>query len=185
MRTQPKFPLPQPVPSTPIRGTGIVRCDFYSASLRRLAKRLKTKLNSKWAVLKPHRNSVGVIWRNQAFWWSTKGFYRTGNSTGRRRLLHHLLWEYYHRRPMPPLHEVFFRDRDYHNFTKANLELLSKAECHLRLYEIGENQPMTAEKRRAISQRRWDRAGTRDTQTLLSQFNRGGDAFVASLHQNK
>ncbi len=185
MRTQPKFPAPQPVPKTPIRGRGIVRCDFYSASLLRLAKRLKVKLNSKWAVLKPHRNSVGVIWRGQAFWWSTKGHYRTGKSTGPRRVFHHLLWEHYHGRPLPAGHEIFFRDRDYHNFTKPNLELLSKAALHLRTIEIGEVTQITPEQRAKMASKRWTRAGSRMTGILLDKFNRGESIAVAGLHRDR
>lgn len=176
-----KWPLPQPVPATPIRGRGIVRCDFYSASLRRLAKRLKVKLNSKWALIKPHRNSVGLVWRNQVFWWATKGHYRTGKGTGPRRLFQHVLWEHYHGRPMPARHEIFFRDRDYHNFTKGNLELMTKSEVHRITFELGEVTLVTPERRQQMAIRRWTKQGNRLTGLLLDKFNRGGHMMAAML----
>ncbi|HMP84705.1 MAG TPA: HNH endonuclease [Verrucomicrobiota bacterium] len=175
MRTQPKFPLPQPVPTTPIRGAGIARVDFHSVALRRFARRQRIKLNSLHAVIKPKRNSVGLLWRGRVFWWSVKGYYRNGMAGGDRRPFHHILWEHYNRRSIPRRHEVFFRDRDYHNFTKANLELLSKEACHRRLHELGESTGgCSDELRRRMVLTRWSRYDERVGRALVDSFNTGG-----------
>jgi hypothetical protein len=146
---------------------------------------MKARADSVWAVIKPHRNSVGVVWRNQVFWWSTKGMYRTGNSIGKRRCFHHVLWEHYHRRPMPEGHEIFFLDRDYHNFTKPNLKLMTKASVHRLTIDLGEVTQLTAEQRTKISAKRWERSGNRLTGFLLDKFNTGGKTVAAQLTQDR
>ena len=178
----PKYPARQPQPTTPIRGPGLVACDFHSDALRRLAKKLKTKLNSKWAVLKPKRNSRGIIWRNHVYWWSVKGYYRPGKSMAgdKRRPLQHSIWEFYHQQKMPPGCEIFFMDRDRHNFTRRNLRLMSKSELHHKTIELGEVPQPSNEFKQQIADRRWSRVGKQRTDGLLNRFN-AGEQFDAAL----
>lgn len=184
MRTQPKFPAPQPQPTTPIRGRGIVPCDFNTPAMRQLAAKLKRKTKSKWAVIKPHRNSHGIMWNEQVFWWSYKGYYRRGLSTQPRRPFHHVLWEHYHKRAVPPWHEVFFIDRDYHNFSKGNLKLMTKAEVHRLTIDLGEVPQSSQIRKQDIASKRWTKQGARLTSILLDKFNRGGDLLTAKLERD-
>ncbi|TXH09644.1 MAG: hypothetical protein E6R03_16500 [Hyphomicrobiaceae bacterium] len=186
MRTQPKFPLPQPQPATPIRGAGLVPITFQAYVDARLGKPVAPAVARLYRQMgaykcKPKRNSVGIIFQGRAYWWSSKGFYRPGFSQGPRQPLHHAVWEHLHGRKMPARFEVFFRDRDYHNFTKPNLELLSKADCRKRIVEIGENKQISLAQRQQISIKRWTRHGAQTTGFLLSRFNAGVRTVAATL----
>ncbi len=118
-------------------------------------------------TIKPKKNSKGVIWNGRAYWWSAKGYYRTGKANGERRPLQHLVWSHHHRRPFPAGHEIFFKDRNRNNFDPANLELLSKAEMHKRISEIGEKNQPTHEQRKEIASKRWTRHARNITSLLL------------------
>jgi hypothetical protein len=121
--------------------------------------------------IKPHRGSRGLVWNNRPFWWSLKGYYRPGFVNAPRRPLQHYIREAHHGRVMPPMHEIFFRDRDRHNFEIDNLELLSKAQLHKRTVELGEVTQISHERRMEIAGLRWMRASRRGTTTLLENFN--------------
>lgn len=123
---------------------------------------------------KPKRKSRGLIWCNRAFWWCVKGYYRPGFVSGRRPPLQHLIWSHYHRRPVPKGYEVFFKDRDRHNFTRSNLELLSKAACHQRIHQLGETRPATHDVLCRGRQRMWTRKSRERVDLLLQSF-RGKD----------
>jgi hypothetical protein len=179
-----KFPLPQPQPTTPVRGIAVTPVVFQSPAMQRLARAARAKAGSRWAVIKPKRASRAILWEGRPFYWTSKGFYRAG--TGDRRPLQHLLWEKRSRRKMPPQHEIFFRDRDRHNFSESNLELLSKAAMHLRIVEIGENKQISPEQRQQMANRRWERHGKKQTGLLLQKFNRGeGQTFATQLKEKQ
>ena len=174
-----KFPLPQPQPETPVRGINVRAVVFQSPEMQRLAREARKLRGSKWAVIKPKRASRGILWGGVPFYWTSKGFYRRG--TGDRRPLQHLIWEKRHGRPMPPKHEIFFLDRDRHNFLPSNLELLSKAAMHRRIVDIGENLQVTLEQRQQIANKRWERTGRNMTNFLISNFNSGRKTTAAKL----
>lgn len=177
-----KFPLPQPQPTTPVRGIAVVAVGFQSPTMQRLAKAARKQAGSKWAVYKPHRVSRAIVWHGVPYYWTTKGFYRAGK--GDRRPLQHLIWEKRNSRKMPPKHEIFFRDRDRHNFLPSNLQLLSKAQMHARIMEIGEGRQPTAEQRAQMANKRWTRHGKKVTGLLLEKFNRGaGQTFATQLRR--
>jgi hypothetical protein len=119
---------------------------------------------------KPKRNSRGVIWNGRAYWWSFKGYYRPGLSRGLRRPLQHYIWEHHHGRRMPRMHEIFFRDRDHHNFQISNLEMISKSELHKRTVALGEVVQISRERRMEIAGKRWLRYSRRNTALLLANF---------------
>lgn len=131
-------------------------------------------------AIKPKRHSSGVIWNGRAYWWSPKGFYRSGNITDKRPPLQHLVWAHHHRRPVPLDHEIFFCDRNRNNFAPANLECLSKAELHQRCVDLGEVRQLTREQRGEIAGQRWTNHARRNTAVLLANFNCGGST-VAQL----
>lgn len=151
-----EFPVPQPV--TPL-SRNVVAITFESWRAARAGEgdvaTMKLFCTFGAFKVKPKRGSRGLIWNNQAFWWNTKGYYRAGKNRVRRRPLQHLVWEHHHGRKMPARHEIFFRDRNRHNFDPANLELLSKEQMHLRLFNLGECPQVSPEVRRGISQKRW------------------------------
>ena len=164
----PKSPLPQPQPTTPLQGE-MRPFGFKDANITRLASRARAQAGSRWAVIKPKRASRGLIWRGRPYYWTRKGYYRSGS--GDRRPLQHLMWEAHHGRRMPAQHEIFFRDRDRHNFSLGNLELLSKAELHKRTIELGETLQISLEQLRQISGIRWTRHARKGTALLLKNFN--------------
>jgi hypothetical protein len=150
-----QWPLPQPQPTTPIKGQVVpltfkdyVAARTGGAKVHPAVKRLYRTHGA--YKCKPKRVSVGVVWNNMAFWWSTKGFYRMGKAVGPRRPLQHLIWEAHYGRTMPAGSEIFFKDRDRHNFSIRNMELLSKAQMHQRIFDIGETRSLSFEERSVI-----------------------------------
>lgn len=176
------FPFAQPRPRTPLRG-GVVAFTFGELRRLRRGRKVTPELKRAFEInrattgqrkfsLKPKRGSRGVIWDGRAFYWSDKGYYRPGRTTSARRPLQHFIWEHHYGRKMPPMHEIFFRDRDRHNFEIDNLELLHKAELHKRTIELGEVTQISLEERREISGKRWTRHARRGTAILLASFLR-------------
>jgi hypothetical protein len=169
------FPFPQPQPKTPLRGD-VTELTFglYRRARRGTAPAAVQKLFDKFGSyrVKPKRGSRGVIWNNQPFYWSAKGYYRPGfGDKRRRRPVQHYIWERHHRRKMPEGYEIFFLDRDRHNFEIDNLELLSKSALHKRTLELGESRQLTREERILVAGTRWTRYSRRATTTLLANFN--------------
>jgi HNH endonuclease len=188
-----QFPAPQPQPTTALRGDvasltfalyRFARSGYAPAAVQRLYDTFGSYR------VKPKRGSRGVIWNNQPFWWSSKGYYRPGfGDKRRRRPLQHYIWEKHHGQAMPPMHEIFFRDRDRHNFAIDNLELLSKAELHKRTIELGETRVLGFEERSAI-RGSWACRMSRDrTAILLRNFNNqpGGQShgLIEALYDRK
>lgn len=56
----------------------------------------------------------------------------TGNSQHDYRMVHRMVWEAHHGRPVPKGHAVIFRDSDKRNFDPPNLELVTRAELMRR-----------------------------------------------------
>jgi len=169
-----QFPAAQPQPTTPLRGdVAPLTFALYRFARSGHAPAAVQKLYDTFGSyqVKPKRGSRGLIWNNRPFWWSRKGYYRPGfGDKRRRRPLQHFIWEDHHGRAMPPKHEIFFRDRDRHNFEIDNLELLSKAELHKRTIELGETRQLTHEERMLVAGKRWTRASRRGTALLLESF---------------
>jgi hypothetical protein len=97
---------------------------------RRLARKLNVHGHSRNARVKTHRDSQGVIWRGEPYYWCSKGYYR-GGQNGPRRPLHELIWENHRRRKVqksPVKHVVVFLDNNKNNFAPSNLQLRSKAQ---------------------------------------------------------
>jgi len=131
-------------PRTRLRGGGIADLGgFDSPLLRTLAWLARRTANSRWAIVKPKRASHALLWRGEAYYWSVKGYYR--KARGDRRPLQHLLWEERRGKPIARGMEIWFKDRDRHNFTWANLQLLSKSEVHRRCMANGEVPKRTYE----------------------------------------
>jgi hypothetical protein len=169
-----QWPARQPQPTSPLRGrVAPLTFALYRFARSGYAPAAVQKLYDTFGSyrVKPKRGSRGLIWNNQPFWWCPKGYYRPGfGDKRRRRPLQHYIWEHHHGRAMPPMHEIFFRDRDRHNFAIANLELLSKAEVHKRTWELGEVPQISHERRMEIAGKRWMRASRRGTELLLANF---------------
>jgi hypothetical protein len=173
-----QWPARQPQPTTPLRGdVALITFALYRFARSGHAPAPVQKLYDTFGPyhVKPKRGSRGIIWNNQPFWWSKKGYYRPGFARGPRRPLQHRILENYHRGSMPPMHEIFFRDRDRHNFSIDNLELLSKAELHKRTVALGEVRQISQERRMEIAGRRWMRASRRGTELLLANFQSVGN----------
>lgn len=164
-----KWPANQPVPDTAIRGPRLVPVEFRSPALVKLNRKLRRRFGKSQKVIAPKRNSRGLMFRGRPYYWHSKGFYRSGGKD--RRPMQHHIWEHYHGRSMPPQHEIFFRDRDRHNFTRRNLQLMTKAEVHRLTLELGEVPQISPERRKEIAGRRWCKQSRRMTATLLKSFN--------------
>jgi hypothetical protein len=162
-------------PSSPLRGdVHEITFDLYHTAQLGTAPAAVQKLFDSLGAYrcKPKRNSRGVIWNGRAYWWSFKGYYRPGLTRGLRRPLQHYIWERHHGRRMPRLHEIWFKDRDHHNFAIENLEMIHKSELHRRTIEIGETRRPTFEERSA-GRGKWACRMSRDrTQVLLGSFQR-------------
>jgi hypothetical protein len=164
-----------PQPTTPLRGdVHEITFDLYHDAQRGTAPPAVQKLFDRFGAykIKPKRNSRGVIWNGRAFWWSFKGYYRPGNVDDQNRHpLQHYIWEHHHRRRIPRLHEIWFKDRDHHNFAISNLELLHKSEVHKRCIELGEVRQISPERRMQIAGKRWLKHSRLCTEILLKNFN--------------
>jgi hypothetical protein len=165
-----QWPLPQTQPRTPLRGD-VCELTFplYLLARSGIAPAPVQKLYDTFGSyrVKPKRPSRGVIWNNAPFWWSTKGYYRPGFAEQARRPLQHYIWEAHHGEAMPPMHEIWFRDRDRHNFAADNLQLLSKAELH-RLHDNGFFRALTFEQR-SNYRTEWACKKSRELTALLLQ----------------
>jgi hypothetical protein len=172
------YPVPRPT-GPYSSNVALITFESYRAARQGIGCAATLKLFHTFGAyeIKPHRGSVGVIWNNRAYWWSEKGLYRAGKMGSPRPPLQHLVWEKANGRKIPPMHEIFFRDRNRNNFDPANLELLSKAELRLRCIELGEVKQITNEQRREVSAKRWTRQSRSQTQRLLQQFQSGGAAI--------
>jgi HNH endonuclease len=171
-RTPMEFPVPQP--TTPLSSNVVpITFDSYHEAAKGIGHPAVLRLFRTFGPfkIKPHRGSTGVIWRNRPYWWSEKGYYRIGKANVKRRPLQHLIWEHHYRKIMLPMHEIFFKDRDRHNFSPSNLELLSKAELHKRCIELGEVTQLSRAERGLIAGKRWHRQSRRLTGVLLNRFN--------------
>lgn len=168
-----QWPRRQPQPTTPLRGDAApLTFALYRFARSGYAPAAVQKLYDTFGSyrVKPHRGSRGLIWNNRPFWWCPKGYYRPGFVNAPRRPLQHYIWEAHHGRAIPPMHEIFFRDRDRHNFEIDNLELLSKAALHKRTIELGEVTQISREQRMQIAGNRWTRHSRRGTALLLANF---------------
>lgn len=85
------------------------------------------------AGVKIKLTSQGVIWRGKIYFWSqpNTGYISAGPWTPEfgRPQLHHLIWAEANGRPVPPAHQVLFRDRNMNNLDPKNLFIRSKADC--------------------------------------------------------
>ena len=164
-----------PQPTTALRGdVAEITFDLYHLAQSSKAPAAVQKLfNARGPYrVKPKRCSRGVIWNGSAYWWSNKGYYRLGVSDGRlRRPLQHYIWERHHGRRMPQLYEIWFRDRDHHNFEIENLEMIHKSELHRRTIALGETRRATFEERSAGRGRWACRKSREKTLLLLPNFS--------------
>jgi hypothetical protein len=162
-----------PQPTTPLRGdVAEINFKLYHRAQRGTAPAAVQKLFDSLGAYrcKPKRNSRGVIWNGRAYWWSFKGYYRPGLSSGLRRPVQHYIWEHHHRRKMPRLHEIWFRDRDHNNFEIENLEMIHKSELRRRTIALGETRRPTFEERSAGRGRWACRMSRERTEILLGNF---------------
>ena len=165
-----QWPQPQPQPTTPLQGgvVPITFAEYHRARTGRATPAVQRLYDTHGAyTIKPKRGSRGVVWNNQAFWWSTKGHYRGGRGAGPWRPVQHLIWEAHHRRKMPKGHEIFFLNRDRPAFRLARaVAMLPKAEVHRRVHLLGETRSLSFEERSQIAGRRWCKK-SRDVTALL------------------
>ena len=162
-----------PQPATPF-SANVTPFRFGDALHRDLSRALNVKNNNRNARVKTHRTSAGVVWDGLPFYWTTKGFYRSG-ANGRRRPLQQLVWEKAHRRKVPPAHVVSFADGNLNNLAPRNLVLKSKAAIG-----IG-NQRHDKMDWFGIAAKKQDRKGEREGRLLLQKFNRGEHALVTQI----
>lgn len=169
---QPKWPKLQPQPATKLRGK-VVGFTFDQVRAARSGKRCPSEVRKCFANakamnprfgLKPRRRSLGVIWNRRAFYWTAKGFYRPGNhkdiAGGRRRPLHHLIWESANRKELPPMWEVVFRNRDRHDFRPSNLKAMHKRDVHRMYQDLG------------VCNNGWIKSAKERLGTMLERFER-------------
>lgn len=135
-------------PTTPVQGIAAMPFTFDTPGYRALVEGWRRTGRTK--RFGAQRMSRGFILNGLAYYWCPKGYYRCGK--GDRRPIQHILWEKRHRRKIPHGFEIWFKDRDRHNFSPENLELLPKSEVHARLFHSGEVPKVTSE----TSLRAWD-----------------------------
>jgi hypothetical protein len=172
MNARHHWPKPQPQPETPVKGGPVsftfnewqlAKCGVGAPEVIRLYQ-----LRGGYAV-KPKRNSRGLVWNDRAFWWTAKGFYRSGDVKDRRPL-QHLIYEHATGKQIPRGYEIFFIDRDRHNFSIENMEMMTKAALHRRTIEIGEFRQPTHETRCVGRQRGITTRAREKTALLLQRF---------------
>lgn len=165
-------------PTTPLRG-GPIALTFDAWQLAKHGVGDEALVALYRAVggyrIKPKRNSRGVVWNGISYWWSPKGYYRPGNVSGPRRPLQHYIWEQLTGTAIARGMEIWFKDRDRHNFTPENMELITKAELHKRTVANGEVRQITREQRCEIAGKRWTRQSRRMTAALLTVFEKRKD----------
>jgi hypothetical protein len=172
-----KNPIPQP--TTPF-SDNVILFKFGDALHHDLREALNVQGHSRNARVKTHRNSAGILWDGQPFYWCSKGFYR-GGRIGFRCTLQKLVWQKKHRRKVPPAHVVVFKDGNHNNFSPENLEVKSKAQIAL-----GNQRHISFEKRQLIRGTGWDKQAKKQASFLLNKFNRGEvPAFAAKLRRKK
>jgi hypothetical protein len=148
-------------PTTPIRGieaTAFRYGDDKFRAMMQAANRVHARGKKSWrsTVIKWKKASRGLLWRGVPFYWSEKGYYRAGH--GDRRPVWHLIYEFHFNQKVARGKEVWFKDRDRHNFTPENMELLSKEDCHRRLMETGEVPKLTPH----AARKAWDTRGRKN-----------------------
>lgn len=186
IRTPMEFPVPQP--TTPFsKNVTPVTFEDWQLARKGIGSPIVLKLFRKLGAykVKPHRGSRGVIWKGNFYWWSEKGYYRRGTVGGPRPPLQHVVWEHYHGQKIPRLHEIFFRDRNRNNFSKSNLQLLSKSEMHRLLERIGEVNSVVLEVRKTFAQTRWTNHSRDSVSVMLKNFSTGESMLVAKLRRKK
>lgn len=156
-------------PTTPIRGIDAEPFTFDSPNYRALLN-AAPKVGYRTKRFGAKRGTRGIIWRGETFAWTPKGYYRRGR--GDRRPLQHILWEQRTGRKIPRGMEIWFKDRDRHNFTRRNMELIAKAELHERTVANGEVRQLTPAERAEISGKRWTKQSRRMTSSLLNIFEK-------------
>ena len=168
-----------PPPATPF-SANVTPFVFGDARHREIFGRLNVRGHGRNARVKTHRDSVGVIWNGQPFYWTKKGFYR-GGAIGQRRPLQQLVWEQANRRRVPakPHSVVCFVDGNRNNFTPENLVLKTKAEIG-----IGNQRHATMDWN-GIAAKKAERRGQRETGLLLQKFNRGDKTLATELKGEK
>ena len=183
-----KFPLPQPIPDTRIRGIRFVKIDFGSPALKKMALAARKKAGSRYAIIKPKRSSRGILWNGKPYYWTRKGYYRCGLHTDRRPLQVHV-WEKAHRKNFPKGWEIFFKNRDRHDFRTCNIQAMTKSDLHERTIALGEVTQISTEQRMQIAGKRWLRRSRDLTNVLLNRFNQHESNehsnTIASVHQRR
>lgn len=171
-----KIPPHMRQPTTPIRGLAarpFLYGDKEVRGVMKAANRAHARETGNWrkTAIKWKRASRGFLLDGLAYYWTVKGYYRCGH--GDRRPLQHLLWEQRTGQRVPRGHEIWFKDRDRHNFSPANLECLPKSVIHDRIWQRGECTAPTPEQRRQA----WDTrvrnkatASRSQTALLLQRF---------------
>jgi hypothetical protein len=133
-----------------------------------LAMKLAYQGPSQKGFSKIKLRSQGVIWRGKLFYWAgkTKAYMEGCGWTPEygRPQLHHIIWEDYNGRPVPPKYTVIFRDGNKNNLAPRNLALRSMNECA------------------RINQAGWLNKRSRETTALLLRQHQGKSNEHTTIH---
>lgn len=124
-----KLNRPADRPRTPF-SSNVEPFDYGSDKAHRIMNRINAGLDSRHARVKIDLCTQGVIYRGQLWFWRHKTGYVRGpwNSNDGRPCLSRVIWEETHG-PIPPKHQVYFRDGNQNNLDPSNLALRSMREC--------------------------------------------------------
>jgi hypothetical protein len=106
--------------------------EYGSPAAMAIAQEMNRGKSSQCSGMKMKPCSRGLIWEGRLWFWAGKDTdYEQGlwNPVTGRLCLHRAAWEHYNGRPVPPKHQVVFRDGNGNNFSPKNLALRSKADC--------------------------------------------------------
>jgi hypothetical protein len=111
--------------------------DYTSPRAWEIARKANAGFSSQTQPVKLKLASVGVIWRETLYFWSSSddddhyypGPFKPGIG---RPPLNHIIWENANGRPVPAKFTVIHQDGNKNNFAPANLALRSMAQCALQ-----------------------------------------------------
>lgn len=116
-------------PTTPF-SANVEPFDYASPRAHAIARAVNAGGDSRQARTTLKTPSQGVIFEGQLWFWNRKAGYQLGLWTPAegRPVLHKLLWERHHGRPVPPSHVIRFADGNRNNLAPENLLLCSRNE---------------------------------------------------------
>lgn len=126
-------------PTTPF-SANVEPFDYASPRAWEIIRRMNAGRDSRTAAAKINIASQGVIWRGQLYFWVADTGYVLGckwTPESGRPLLHRVIWEDFHGRPVPPGHVVVALDGNENNLAPENLALQSRGDLAVENKQAG------------------------------------------------